>query len=184
MRKPIDYMAIEAKKRSLRAASRYIIALVVVLAIAGVIAYIVVGNAPSQYVKVGDNISVYYTGSFTNGTVFGSNVGGPLLNFTVGSPQIIPGFDNAVVGMKVGQTKNVTIPSQDAYGPVNQSKIIGVPLTSFNSSKIKVGSLITSSSGQQGVVTALNATSATVDFNSPLAGHTLIFEIKVAAIRK
>ncbi|MEM0149857.1 MAG: FKBP-type peptidyl-prolyl cis-trans isomerase [Candidatus Micrarchaeaceae archaeon] len=149
-----------------------------------VIAYAVLINTSAQYVKPGDNVSIFFTGSFTNGTVFGSNFGGQPLNFTVGSPYIIPGFSDAVVGMKVGQIKNVTIPEQDAYGPVNQSRIIAVPLADFNSSALKVGSIITDSANQQGEVIALNNTTATVDFNSPLAGHTLVFEIKVASIHK
>ncbi len=185
MRKRVDYMDGNNSKRSSWAIKNYIIALIVVIAAIAVISYLVLGNAAaSQSVKLGDNVSVYYTGSFTNGTVFGSNFNGQPFNFTVGSPQLIPGFSSAVIGMKVGQVKNVTIPVQDAYGPINQSKIISVPLTDFNKSAIKVGSIVTTSAGQPGEIIALNSTNATVDFNSPLAGHTLDFEIKVVAIYK
>ncbi|MGC8537517.1 MAG: FKBP-type peptidyl-prolyl cis-trans isomerase [Candidatus Micrarchaeia archaeon] len=172
-------------KRSSRAIKNYIIILIVVIAAIAVISYIVIGNAAaSQSVKLGDNISVYYVGSFTNGTVFGSNFNGTPLNFTVGSPQIIPGFSSATIGMRVGQVKNVTIPMQDAYGPINQSKIISVPLKDFSNSTVKIGSVVTTSSGQPGEIISLNSTNATIDFNSPLAGHTLNFEIKIAAIKK
>ncbi len=178
-------MGTEESKKAQHAVKNYVIILIVVVAAIAVIAYVVLAVMPSsQYVRTGDNVSVYYTGSFTNGTVFSSNFGGSLLNFTVGSSGIIPGFSSAVIGMKVGQVKNVTIPMQDAYGPINQSKIIKVPLTEFNSSAIKVGSVVTTSAGQPGYVTALNNTTATVDFNSPLAGYTLVFEIEVAAVHK
>ena len=177
-------MDTEKKKRPSNAARNYPIALIAIGVVVIAIAYVVLGNASAQYVKAGDNVSVYYTGSFTNGTAFGSNFNGQPLNFTVGSPYIIPGFSDAVIGMKVGQVKNVTTPEQEAYGPVNQSKIIAVPLAEFNGTAIKVGSIITDSAGQRVQVIALNNTTATVDFNSPLAGHTLIFEIKVAAIHQ
>lgn len=162
----------------------YIIALIIVVAVVAVIAYIVLESASSQYVKAGDNVSIYYTGSFTNGTVFGSDFNSTPLNFIVGSPHIIPGFSSAVIGMKVHQIKNVTIPMLDAYGPVNQSKIVNAPRADFNSSTIKVGSIVTTSAGQPGEIIALNNTTATVDFNSPLAGHTLVFKIEVLALRK
>ena len=64
----------------------------------------------------GDTVDVFYTGTFTNGTVFDSNVGGQPLQFTVGSGQVIPGFDQAVLGMKLKESKTVTIPANDAYG--------------------------------------------------------------------
>ncbi len=136
-------------------------------------------------VKNGDNISVYYTGRLTNGTVFNTNVGSSPLNFTVGSGEVIKGFDNAVLGMSLFQSKVVTIPANEAYGPVNPSLIVSVPLSNFGneSSSVAVGLLVHASNGEQGIVTAVNSTNATLDFNNPLAGRTLIFNITVVAIR-
>lgn len=154
--------------------------IVVVIAVVAFLEYSVI-NASAA---VGDTVSVYYTGSFTNGTVFGTNVGGTPLNFTIGAGQIIPGFNDAVIGMHVGQTKNVTIPPSEGYGYVNQSKIISVPISDFGSNVPKVGGLVATSTGIEGEVTAVNTTNVTVDFNSPLAGKTLLFSIKLLAIRK
>ena len=168
----------------------YAIAIIVAIAIAAVAAYFLLahGSAPgAQMVAIGDNVSVYYTGTFTNGTVFDTNVGKPPLNFTVGAGQVIQGFDNAVVGMKVNQTKNVTIPPNQAYGNLNPGLIVDVPLTEFGNSTVHVGMAVTENArGQllQGVVTAVNSTTAKVNFNPPLAGDTLLFKITVASIHK
>lgn len=74
-------------------------------------------NMEERIVKQGDTISVHYTGKFPEGEVFDSSVGKQPLTFVVGSGQLIQGFDEAVVGMKVGETKTVEIPPEKAYGP-------------------------------------------------------------------
>jgi len=164
-----------------------IIAAILILGIIGGI-YIASGSS-APVVASGDTVSVYYTGTLTNGTQFDSNVGKQPLQFTVGSGQLIAGFDQAVVGMKLNETKTVTIPSDQAYGPVRQNLVISLPRKDFGNQTINVGMIITETSpqtGQQirGIVKALNATNVTVDFNSPLAGQTLIFKITVAQIQK
>ncbi len=145
-------------------------------------------NATVPTVVKGDTIGVYYTGTLTNGTVFGSNVGQQPLQFTVGSGQVIPGFDQGVIGMKLNQTRNLTIPANAAYGPINPALIIKAPLSQFKNRNVTVGMPVTEtqSNGQQaqGTVIAVNSTTATINFNSPLAGQTLIFSIKVVKIQQ
>jgi FKBP-type peptidyl-prolyl cis-trans isomerase 2 len=161
-----------------------IIAIILIIAVVGVI-YLVTNSSAAPVVANGDTVSVYYTGTLTNGTVFDSNVGKEPLQFTVGANQVIAGFDQAVIGMKVNQSKTVTIPANEAYGPVDQRLIVKVPLTEFGNNTVNVGMNITESQNGQnfeGVVTAVNSTTATVDFNPKLAGQTLIFDIKIAAI--
>ncbi len=164
------------------------IAAVVVIIAALAAGYVLLSGVLSPSVVSGDTVGVYYTGAFTNGTVFNSNVGSKPLTFIVGAGQVIPGFDQAVVGMGLGQNKTVTIPVNQAYGPVNPALIVSVPVNDFGSNTLTVGEYITQTtqSGQQlqGVVTAVNATNVTVDFNSPLAGHALVFTIKVVNITK
>lgn len=141
----------------------------------------------AETVAEGDTVQVYYTGTLTNGTVFDSNVGKQPLTFAVGSGQVIQGFDQGVIGMAINQTKTITLPPSEAYGEVNQSLIVSVPLKAFGNQTITVGMTVTEDvvgHEYQGVVTAFNATNATVDFNPPLAGKTLIFQIKVVAIQK
>ena len=144
-------------------------------------------GSSAQVVKLGDTISVNYTGTLTNGTIFdASSYHGGSFNFTVGS-NVIQGFSQGVIGMSVGETNTITIPANDAYGPVNPALFIRVPTNVLEADLNRtpvIGMPITDGSGQHGVITAVNATNTTVDFNSPLAGQTLIFKITVVKILK
>ena len=100
------------------------------------------GCVGEKTVKNGDNISVDYTGSLLNGKVFDTSiekvaiennlpprgVGYEPLKFTVGKGQMIKGFDEGVIGMKVGETKKLTIPPEKAYGPINPGMIQSMPI--------------------------------------------------------
>lgn len=161
----------------------YIVAVIAIL----IVVYMGISYASVPVVAVGDSVSVEYTGTLTNGTVFDSSAGRGPLNFTVGSGQLIKGFDQGVVGMRLNEERNITIPANEAYGEVNPALIVQVPLPAFGNQTVKKGGFVARKlNGQQvqGVVTAVNATTVTVDFNSPLAGKTLIFKIKVVAIHK
>lgn len=162
----------------------YIIgAIIIVAAIIGA-AYLVVAQS-SPVVKAGDTIQVYYTGKLTNGTVFDSNVGGQPLEFTVGAGQMIKGFDSGVLGMKLNQTRNITVPVNEAYGPVNPALVVKVPRDEFNNTVyvgMRVEGRTNAGQTEEGVITALNTTIATVNLNSPLAGQTLLFQIRVISI--
>jgi len=146
----------------------------------------------------GDTVSVNYIGKLTNGTLFDTSIkeeaqkaGFALrpsyapLSFTVGAGQMIPGFDAAVVGMKIGEEKTVSLSPDQAYGEKRADAIITVPLANIgNSSGMKVGALIYAQNGATGKVTEINATDAKVDFNHELAGQTLVFTIKMVNITK
>ena len=167
----------------------YALAAVVLVVALVCLVYFAVGGVGASTVAAGDTVQVYYTGTFTNGTVFDSNIGGNVLQFTAGANQVIPGFDHGIIGMALNENKTLTIPANDAYGQVNLTMILQVPLSEFGNQTVQKGMVITetsSTNGQQyrGIVTALNATTATVDFNSPLAGQTLIFHVRVVGIRK
>ena len=163
----------------------YIIAAALAVAVLIIVIYLEANNPP--VVAKGDNISVYYTGRLVNGTVFDTNVGKEPLNFTVGAGQMIAGFDQGVIGMKLNQNKTITIPAAQAYGAVNPALIVTVPISQFGNLTPTVGMHVSyNANGQQmqGTVTEVNKTNATVDFNSPLAGQTLIFTVEVVKIKK
>lgn len=158
-----------------------VIALVItILAIASF--YLLSHNNSAISVKSGDNVTVFYSLWLSNGTLVQSNFNSTPFSFIVGSSQVIKGFSNAVIGMKEGQTRNVTLPPSEAYGNVNNSLIITVPRSDFGNNSIAVGEHVSNGNGYTGVITALNSTNVTVNFNPPLAGKTLIFEIKVVKI--
>ncbi len=162
------------------------IAMIVVAAAAVIAAvyYLAAGSVYASAAAAGDNVSVYYTGRFTNGTIFSTNIGQQPLNFTVGSGQLIRGFSQGVIGMKPGQNRTITVQPSEGYGQVNQSLIVPVPLADFGNLTVTVGMQVKSSTGQQATVIAVNSTYATVDFNPPLAGKTLVFQVHMVAVRK
>lgn len=167
----------------------YIVLIIALIIIVAAVVYFTLGSgiASGPVVAAGDNISVYYTGTFTNGTIFDTNVGKQPLQFTAGTGEVISGFDDAVIGMRLNESKTVTIPPNQAYGTINPNLIVQVPLSSFGNNTVSVGMAVTqTSNGQQfqGTITAISANTATVDFNPPLAGKTLIFNITVVGITK
>ncbi len=173
------------KARSAIPNRAYVAVAIAVVAVLAVVLILSTGVL-SPTVVAGDNVSVYYTGSFTNGTIFSSNVGGSPVSFIAGSTQLIPGFSDAVIGMKVGQNKTVTLPPSEAYGPVNASLFISVPVSRFsNNSNLSVGRVVTSvvnGTTLEGIIVGSDSSNVIVDLNPPLAGKTLIFSIKVVKI--
>jgi peptidylprolyl isomerase len=139
--------------------------------------------------KEGDTVKVLYIGTYDNGSVFDSSEihGGDPLQFTIGSGNMIPGFEQAVIGMTKNETKDVHILSDDAYGPYYEELIITLNRSEIeDSSATKVGDtiILTNAYGQQRESTVINVSeeSVIVDANHPLAGKDLNFEITLVEI--
>jgi len=138
-------------------------------------------------VQNGNSVSVHYRGTLSDGTEFdNSKVRGQALNFQVGSGQMIPGFDRALVGMSVGETRNVHIASTEAYGPRIPDAIQTVPKTAFPEDfEYLVGEVI-QGNGPQGPFLAKiqeeRENEVLLDFNHPLAGEDLDFEIELVSL--
>ena len=134
--------------------------------------------------KNGDRVSVHYTGRLEDGQVFDSSKGGEPLEFTVGVGEVIPGFDEAVRGMKVGDTKTVEIESENAYGPRREALVTQV---SREAAQFPVepqvgmhfGLPLQDGSQIEVVVTEVTETHVTIDGNHPLAGQKLIFDVEL-----
>ena len=132
--------------------------------------------------QAGDLVAVHYTGTLDDGEKFDSSLDrGQPLEFTVGAGQMITGFDAAVVGMAVGDTKTVRLAPTEAYGDKLDEQIVDVPLTNLPED-VEVGQQLFSPNGQTVVVVAINEDSATIDANHPLAGEFLTFEIEMVSI--
>jgi len=136
----------------------------------------------------GSKIKVEYVGTLEDGTVFDSSEkhNSPL-EFIVGEGQLIKGFDDAVVGMKVGEEKEVKLLPEDAYGPHNPEFVRDMPKDMFpKDQEIKPGMIfmVDLQDGRQLPVrvTKVSDGHVTIDLNPPLAGKTLIFKIKVVDI--
>ncbi len=136
-------------------------------------------------IKKGDLVKVEYTGTFTDGTVFDSskNHGKPL-EFKVGSGELIKGFDEAVVGMKVNEEKSVKINPSEAYGDYNQNLVKKILKNQLPKGKVpEVGMMLTlgTPDGKRipARITHVDDMNVSIDLNHPLAGKTLQFKIKV-----
>ncbi len=136
-----------------------------------------------EVVKKGDKIKVVYTGYLEDGSVFDSNQGKEPLEFEVGSGFVIKGFDDAVIGMKAGEKKSVNIPSEQAYGERHDEMVVKIPRAQFQGmEEIKEGMTVSTDNGMRAIVVAADEKDVTLDFNFPLAGKNLRFDIEVAAV--
>lgn len=138
--------------------------------------------------KDGDTVTVDYTGRFEDGTVFDTSEGREPFEFTIGAGNVIPGFENAVKGMKPGETKTVTIPAEEAYGPHYDEAVLVVGREEFppHLSPVVGDQLeLTDRTGESFIatVTAADDETVTLDANHPLAGHDLTFDITLDEIK-
>lgn len=138
-------------------------------------------------VKQGDTIKVQYTGRLEDGTVFDASDEGHPLEFTIGDGEVIAGLEQGVLGMSVGESRTLTIPMEQAYGPRNEARV-------FELDKAKVPENFNGEIGQQlqmyradgmaitVTVVGVSEKTFTMDCNHPLAGKTLIFDTKLVKI--
>jgi len=136
----------------------------------------------------GDTVRVHYTGTLEDGTTFDTSVGREPLEFTLGEGKMIPGFAKAVYGLKVGESKTVTIPVEEAYGPHRDDLVIIVEreqLPADLDPKVDQQLEMQQTDGRTAVVivTDVSETTITVDANHPLAGKDLTFEIELVEIK-
>lgn len=137
--------------------------------------------------KSGDTVRIHYTGKLEDGTPFDSSEGRDPLEFALGGGQVIPGFDNAVEGMAVGEKKSVTVPPEEAYGPRHDQLIQDVPKSQLPDDLTPAVGMQLQTQSETGdvvrlAVTAVDDESITVDGNHPLAGKALNFDIELVEI--
>ncbi|MDT8336030.1 MAG: peptidylprolyl isomerase [Desulfurivibrionaceae bacterium] len=137
--------------------------------------------------KNGDTVKINYTGTLDDGTVFDSSAGREPLSFTLGGGQVIPGFEEAVEGMAVGESKSVNIPADKAYGQRNEEMVIEAPRDQVPPEiNPEVGLKLQMAGPNEEVVvvevTEVTDTHIKLDANPPLAGKDLNFDIELVAI--
>ncbi|PMB01015.1 peptidylprolyl isomerase [Fischerella thermalis CCMEE 5268] len=137
--------------------------------------------------KLGDTVKVHYTGKLDDGTVFDTSVEREPLQFSIGEGLVIPGFEQAVVGMTPGESKRTNIPADEAYGPYRPELVMVVDKERIPTDvSVEVGQMlqISQSNGQAipVVVTEVSDSQITLDANHPLAGQELIFDIQLIQI--
>ena len=154
---------------------RYVIMLVMTAAI------IAGCGGDAEGAKDGDIVAVHYVGTLDDGSQFDSSRGREPLEFEVGTDQMIAGFDAAVRGMSVGETKTVRILPEDAYGLVDTALIFNVPIEEAPED-VAVGDEVLIDGVTYGRVTAVGADQVTIDTNRRFAGQALTFEIELITI--
>lgn len=137
--------------------------------------------------KEGDKVKVNYTGSLEDGTVFGSSPEEDPLEFTIGQRNVLPSFENAVIGMNEGDKKTVSIPPEEAFGHPKEDLIFNVERTKLPPSiDLKLGGVLRvgSDAGQDFdvIIAAIDDEVVTLDGNHPLAGKVLNLEIQLIQI--
>jgi FKBP-type peptidyl-prolyl cis-trans isomerase 2 len=130
--------------------------------------------------KAGDKVSVHYTGTLDDGKQFDSSKGREPLQFTVGAGDVIAGFDQAVTGLKVGESRKVHIEPKDAYGERREDLVVTVPAAQAPQG-LQVGQKV-SLGGRPATVTKIAPEGVTVDANHELAGKPLNFEVQLVSI--
>ncbi len=138
-------------------------------------------------VTPGDVVSVHYTGKLENGEVFDSSEGKEPLSFQVGSGMVIKGFNDAVIGMREGEEKEVTLSPEEAYGYRNEELVKDVPKEMLGGQfEPEVGMMLAiqmeDGSKVPATITDVQKDSIVIDLNPPLAGETLNFKITLMKI--
>lgn len=138
--------------------------------------------------KQGDTVKVHYTGKLEDGTVFDSSTDRDPLEFTLGTGMIIPGFEQAVLGMSPGESKTQVIAPDMAYGPYLQEMVVVVDRAQIpDEIEPEVGQQLHIQHDSTGqlipvVITDVSGSAVTLDANHPLAGEDLTFDIQLVEI--
>jgi len=137
--------------------------------------------------KDGDTVKVHYTGTLESGEVFDTSKEREPLEFKLGEGQLIPGFENAVIGMSEGESTQVDIPSDEAYGEAREDLVINVPkdqLPEDVEPQIGMQLQVNQPNGQPIPVRIIEVgeTELTLDANHPLAGKDLSFDIELIEV--
>ena len=138
-------------------------------------------------VQRGSHVRVHYTGQLSDGSVFDSSQGSEPLEFTIGQGQMIPGFEQGVLGMTQGESKTITIPASQAYGPHRPERVILIERSEMPAElPLEIGSRLQGNTpeGRRTSFTVVAVTEAqvTLDGNHPLAGQDLTFNIQLVAV--
>lgn len=145
-------------------------------------------ETPSPSVVDGKQVSIEYTLKLEDKTVVDSNVGSEPMKYIQGSQQIIPALEKALEGMKIGESRQVTLAPEEGYGEVNKEAFMEVEKEQVPTDALKVGTELQGQDNTGHTFTArvaeIKDETVVLDFNHPLAGKTLHFDVKVLDIQE
>ncbi|MEK9635170.1 MAG: FKBP-type peptidyl-prolyl cis-trans isomerase [Candidatus Woesearchaeota archaeon] len=131
--------------------------------------------------KTGDLVEVHFTGFLEDGTVFDTSKGKEPIQFVMGSDEVIPGFSQGISGMRLGEIRRIELPPEHAYGEYHDELIRDFPISNFEGGVEEGVTVHGMVSGEvtTGMILKIIDNTVLVDFNHPLAGKRLIFEVEL-----
>ncbi len=139
-------------------------------------------------VSAGKQVSIEYTLKLEDKSVVDSNVGAEPLTFIQGSHNIIPGLENSLDGMKIGDSKQVTVKPEDGYGHIDKNAVLEIEKEQIPQGELKIDSVLEGQNADGQIVHArvkeIKEKTVLLDLNHPLAGKILYFDIKVLDVQE
>lgn len=143
-----------------------------------------VNDAMDGNVDEGTRVFLNFSLALEDGAEVDSNFGGEAVSFAIGDGSLLPGFERRIIGMQSGERKLFQVPPEEAFGQPNENNVQRVPRDGFDESlELELGlvcSFADASGGElPGMIVGFDDTEVTVDFNHPLAGHTILFDVHI-----
>jgi len=133
--------------------------------------------------RTGSSVTISYIGTLEDGTIFHSTEKDGPLTLTLGTDQLFPALERAIIGMRAGEARNIVLTAAEGYGPRREENIIRVGREAFGAREVKPGQKLSidfaSGASRVMLVSAVSETEVTLDGNHPLAGLELTFALRV-----
>ena len=136
-------------------------------------------------VQTGTSVTLHFSLALENGHIVDSNFEGNPATFSVGDGNLLPGFESRLLGLAVGDEREFIISPENAFGQHNAQNVQAVDRGNFDESELEIGSILSFQNGDgelPGVIIALEENQVMVDFNHPLSGKNIVFQVKIVEI--
>ena len=136
-------------------------------------------------IQTGTSVTLHFSLALENGHIVDSNFEGNPATFSVGDGNLLPGFESSLLGLEVGDEREFIISPENAFGQHNTQNVQSVDRGNFDESDLEIGSILSFQNGDgelPGVIIALEENLVMVDFNHPLSGKNIVFQVKIVEI--
>jgi FKBP-type peptidyl-prolyl cis-trans isomerase SlpA len=136
-------------------------------------------------IQTGTSVTLHFSLALENGHIIDSNFEGNPSTFSVGDGNLLPGFESSLLGLEVGDEREFIISPENAFGQHNAQNVQAVDRGNFDESELEIGSILSFQNGDgelPGVIIALEKNQVMVDFNHPLSGKNIVFQVKILEI--
>jgi FKBP-type peptidyl-prolyl cis-trans isomerase SlpA len=136
-------------------------------------------------IQTGTSVTLHFSLALENGHIIDSNFEGNPATFSVGDGNLLPGFESSLLGLEVGDEREFIISPENAFGQHNAKNVQAVDRGNFDESELEIGSILSFQNGDgelPGVIIALEKNQVMVDFNHPLSGKNIVFQVKILEI--